>query len=83
MDFPLLLLVLLALPMAAAGLIVFVSVTRRRGSGRMSDRSSEPAHRLQSDSAAVQDVAVHAPAPAPPVESGRARRAASAETPEG
>lgn len=77
MDFPFLLLALLALPLIAAALIVTVSVARRRSR----EAASEPAHRLQADSAVTQDAAVHAPAPPPPAATGRTRRAASAATP--
>ena len=70
----LLLLLLIALPFAAAAVIVGISSVRRRRHA-----SSAPAHRFQSDTAAVQDEGVY-PAAAPrAVQPGRERRAASAE----
>jgi hypothetical protein len=74
------LLTLLALPLVAAGLIVAVSVARRRRS--LVGALREPVHRLQADSATVQDSAEPAPVAPPATPSGRARRAASAGTPE-
>lgn len=73
MDTPFLLLALLALPVVAAGLIVTVARIRRRAPVAA---VSEPVHRLQADSATVQDAADHTPAAAPARRSGRARRAA-------
>ena len=76
-----LLLALLALPLVVAGLIVAVAFARRRRSpGAYAVR--EPVHRLQSESATVQDSAEPAPVAPPARPSGRARRAASAGTPE-
>ena len=75
------LLALLALPLVAAGLIVAVAFARRRRSPR-ADAAREPVHRLQADSATVQDSAEPSPVAPPAKPSGRARRAASAETPE-
>ena len=74
MDFPFLLLALLALPLVAAGLIVAVSASRRRGEAV----ADEPVHRLQTGTAAAQDAVVHPAAAAPKVESARQRRADSA-----
>lgn len=80
MDFPLLLLALLSLPIVVAALIVTVSVGRRRGR-TPADATSEPEHRLQAGTAAVQDAAVH-PAPvAPAATSARQRRAESGVRP--
>lgn len=79
MDIPLLV-VLLVLPIAAAAVIVAVSVGRRRGRGEPPAPGAEPTHRLQSDTAAVQDAVVHPPAATPRVGSARERRAASAAT---
>jgi hypothetical protein len=81
MDFPLLL-VLLALPFAVAGVIVAVSVARRR-SHAAAHEGTEPAHRLQADTAAVQDAAPRAADAAPRLPSGRERRAASGDAGEG
>ena len=75
------LLTLLALPLVAAGLIVAVSFARRRRSP-VGEASPEPVHRLQADSATVQDSAEPGAAAPPARPSGRARRAASAGTPE-
>jgi hypothetical protein len=82
MDFPFLLLVLLTLPLVAAALIVTVSTARRRGRAPLHQAASEPVHRLQADSAATQEAAVHPPAPAPPAASARIRRAALAKGPQ-
>ena len=77
MDFPLLLTVLLVLPFAAAAVIIAVSVARRRGHAPVLQGGAEPAHRLQSDTAAVQDATDH-PAPAArAVAAARDRRAAT------
>jgi hypothetical protein len=73
------LLTLLALPLVAAGLIVAVSVVRRRRPPAGA-ASREPVHRLQADSATVQDSAEPAPVAPPAKPSGRARRATSAGT---
>ncbi len=75
------LLVLLALPLVAAGLIVAVAFARRRRSPG-GDGPREPVHRLQADSATVQDSAEPRPVAPPSRPSGRARRATSARTPE-
>jgi hypothetical protein len=75
------LLALLALPLVAAGLIVAVAVARRRRSP-VADAGREPVHRLQADSATVQDAAEPPPVAPPGRPSGRARRATSAGTPE-
>lgn len=78
MDFPFLLLVLLALPIVTALLIVSVSAVRRRRRSATDEPGHPDAHRLQSDTAAVQDAA-KLPGPYPPAAvSGRSRRAASA-----
>lgn len=77
MDFPFLLLALLVLPIVVAGVIVAVSVGRRRARAS-TDVATESEHRLQTDSAAAQDAADH-PAPvAPRASSARRRRAAAA-----
>ena len=78
MDIPYLLPILLALPLIVGGVIVAVSVARRRGRAPMAAATSEPAHRLQADTAAVQDSTVHAPAAPPAAVPGRTRRAAAA-----
>ncbi|HVM27655.1 MAG TPA: hypothetical protein VM433_08285 [Mycobacteriales bacterium] len=78
MDFPLLLLVLLALPFVVAAVIVAVSVIRRRRSAEAHGPATEPVHRGQADTAAVQSAAVHPPAAGRRVRAGRERRAASA-----
>ena len=75
-----LLLALLASPLVAAGFIVAVAIARRRSG--VADAAREPVHRLQADSATVQDSVVRAPVAPPARPSGRARRAASAGTPE-
>jgi hypothetical protein len=75
MDFPFLLITLLALPFAAAAVIVGVSTLRRR---RLAQASEEPAHRLQADTAGVQDAAVYPTADAPRATSARVHRAAAA-----
>jgi hypothetical protein len=75
------LLALLALPLVAAGLIVAVAFARRRRSP-VAGAASEPVHRLQADSATVQDSAAPAPVAPAAKTSARARRAASAGTPE-
>ena len=77
-----LLLALLALPLVAAGLIVAVSFARRRRRPPVVDAAGEPVHRLQADSATVQDAAEPPPVAPPGRPSGRARRATSAGTPE-
>lgn len=78
MDSPFLLLVLLALPIAAAGIIVAVSVGRRRGRPLPGESATEPVHRLQTDTAAAQDAVDRPAAAAPRAASARMRRAASA-----
>jgi hypothetical protein len=75
------LLALLALPLVVAGLIVAVAFARRRRSP-VTGAAREPVHRLQADSARVQDSAAPAPIAPPAKPSGRARRAASSGTPE-
>ncbi len=75
MDFPLA--ALLALPFAAAAVIVAVSSVRRRRHAR-ADGITEPVHRAQADTAAVQSAAVHPPARGRKVQGGRERRAGSA-----
>jgi hypothetical protein len=75
MDFTLLLLVL---PIAAAGIILAVSFWRRRGRTLTGDSTTEPVHRLQAGTAAAQDAAVHPTAATPKATSARMRRAASA-----
>lgn len=79
MDFPYLLLFLLALPIVAAALILAVSAARRRRRSSSGQHADEPVvHRLQTDTASVQD------AEAGPTPGGREavpareRRAASA-----
>jgi hypothetical protein len=76
-DSPLLL-ALTALPLVVAALIVVVSGARRR---RRTARTgaTERVHRLQSDSAAVQDAVVRPPAARRRIRSGRERRGSSAD----
>lgn len=74
MDSTFLLIVLLALPVAAAAVIVAVSVGRRRG--RPADDCE---HRLQAHTAAEQDAAAPPAAGRPRAVSARERRAASAD----
>lgn len=82
MDLPLLL-VLLALPFVVAVAVVAVSSTRRRRHASADGAPTEPVHRGQADSAAVQSAAVH-PAAAPRTGlTGRERRAGSSEHPSG
>jgi hypothetical protein len=69
---------LLILPFAVGALIVAVSAVRRRRRAAVDGPESEPAHRLQTETAAVQDAAVHPEAETPPLSSGRARRAGAA-----
>ncbi len=79
MDFPLLLIVLLALPIAVAGIVVAVSAARRRARPMTESSATDPVHRLQAGTAATQDAAVHPAAVAPKAESARLRRAASGQ----
>ncbi len=74
MDFPFLLLVLLALPFIAAAAIVTVSSVRRRRHARAGG-PVEPVHRAQADTADVQAAAVYPPATGRKVLGGRERRA--------
>jgi hypothetical protein len=76
MSFPASPLVLLALPFVAAALIVAASYVRRRRHAGV----APPHHRLQSDTAAVQDATFHT-RPAPAATSGRQRRADAAALP--
>ena len=81
MDFPFLLLTLLVLPVAVAGVIVgSSSVRRRRRTAGKGGSLPQPRHRFQAETASVQAAAVHPEAPAPKV-AGRERRRASAVTP--
>jgi hypothetical protein len=75
------LLALLALPLVVAGLIIAVAFARRRRSP-VADAAREPVHRLQADSVRDQDAGEPAPIAPAARPSGRARRAASAGTPE-
>ncbi len=68
---------LLALPLAAAAVIVAVSSVRRRRHAR-GHGTSEPVHRAQADSAAVQSAVVYPRATERRVRGGRERRASSA-----
>jgi hypothetical protein len=81
-DFPFLLLALLALPFAVAAAIVVVSLVRRRAHTPAGGPSPEPVHRAQTGTAAVQSAAVPRRAPRR-VTSGRERRNGSAERPTG
>ncbi len=74
MNFPVMLLVLLALPLITAAVIIAVSSIRRHRHARVHG-ATEPVHRAQADTAAVQDAAVHPGAPAASVVGGRERRA--------
>ena len=76
MEFPSLLLALLALPFVIAAVVVAVSSVRRRR--HTADHGAEPVHRLQTQTAAVQSARVYPAAVARAVRSGRERRAASA-----
>jgi hypothetical protein len=81
MDFPILLLVLLALPLVLAGVIIAVSAGRRRRATAGQPAHAGVVHRLQADPAVVQDSA-DTPQPEPRAAvPGRERRAASAEPP--
>ena len=83
MEFPYLLLVLLALPFAMAAVVVGVHSARRRRSVTAGGVAAEPNHRAQSDAADVQSAVVH-PAPAPrKVQAARDRRADSARPTDG
>ena len=83
MDFPFLLIVLLALPVVTAAVILGVSAARRSRRAAADEPTGADAHRLQADTAGVQDAADHPSAGPPEVASGRARRAASAPRPAG
>lgn len=72
MNSPGLLLVLLALPFVTGAVIVAVSVARRR----RAEAEGEPVHRLQADSAVVQDAEVYPTSGGQRIVSGRERRAA-------
>ncbi len=72
---------LLALPFLVAGLIVGVSSVRRRHRAGTRGSTAEPVHRLQAETAEVQDAREHRPVDARKARSGRARRAASASRP--
>lgn len=78
MDFPFLLLVLLALPVLAAALILAASAVRRSRRTPSDEPADEGVHRLQADSAAVQDTAARPSAGGREVTPARERRAASA-----
>ena len=78
MDVPVLF-VLLALPFAAAVAIVAVSLVRRRGRPTLDGPGGESVHRLQAETAAVQDATVHPPRVTGHAVSGRERRAASGD----
>ena len=83
MDFPFVLLVLLALPFAAAAVVVGVSSVRRRRHAAVGATTPEPHHRAQSDAADVQSAVVH-PAVAPrKVQAARDRRADSGRRADG
>lgn len=81
MDFPFLLLVLLALPVAAAVLILAVSAARRSRRTRSDDPAEQGGHRLQSDTATVQDATAGPTPGGRDVVPARERRAASARKP--
>ncbi len=68
---------LLTLPFAAAVVIVVVSFLRRRRHGRTHE-ITEPVHRAQADTAAVQSAAVYPPAKGRIIRGGRERRAGAA-----
>jgi hypothetical protein len=77
MDTPILL-ALLALPFVVAAAIVAVSSLRRRRQAPSHGPATEPNHRGQADTGAVQSAAAH-PTPAPvKARPGRDRRAAAA-----
>ena len=78
MDFPFLLIALLALPVVVAAAIVAVSAARRRRHAPAHGPAPEPRHRGQADTAAVQSAAVHPSAATRKVRAGRDRRADSA-----
>ena len=78
MDFPIVLLVLLALPFAVAAVIIAVSSGRRRGRSTADGPAPEARHRGQADTAAVQSAAVHPPTATPKIRAGRDRRADAA-----
>lgn len=78
MDFPFLLLALLALPFAVAAAIVLVSSVRRRGHAPAHEQAAEPTHRLQAETAGAHGRALYPRTMARRVRSGRERRAASA-----
>jgi hypothetical protein len=68
---------LLALPFAAAAVIVAVSSVRRRRHAR-AHGATDAIHRGQADTAAVQSAAIYPPVTGPKVRGGRERRASSA-----
>jgi hypothetical protein len=71
-------LMLVLLPIAAAGIILAVSFGRRRGRSATGDSAAQPVHRLQTGTAAAQDAAVHPAAAPPAATSARKLRGASA-----
>jgi hypothetical protein len=77
MDFPFLLLVLLLTPFATAAVILAVSTIRRRRRARAHGAATEPHHRAQADTGAVQDATVHPEAGPAKVRAARDRRAES------
>lgn len=81
MDFPFLLIALVALPLAVAGVIVVVSAARRGRDAPPDGAAPEPRHRGQADSAAVQTATERPPVAGRQVQSGRDRRARSTEAP--
>ena len=81
MDIPIVLLVLLALPIALSALIITVSAGRRRRRSAHGPDSGGVVHRLQADTAVDQDAAVPAPVEPRAEVPGRERRAAAAAPP--
>jgi hypothetical protein len=77
MDFPFLLLLLLALPFIVGAFIVVVSRIRRRRHAPATGPVPAPVHRGQADTGAVQNATRHPEPAARKVESGRERRAGS------
>jgi hypothetical protein len=75
MDFPSLLLVLLVAPFAVAAIVIAVSQVRRRRQQLLGAGPTEPVHRGQADTAAVQDARVYPQVAGAKVQSGRERRA--------
>ena len=75
MDFPFLLLLLLALPFIVGAFIVVVSRIRRRRHSPATGPAPAPVHRGQADSGAVQYATRLPEAAARKEESGRERRA--------